>query len=134
MRKTPEFKAKRKVYRQRPDVRVVERDRRRLRKAMLRREAYRADGTISEVLSLEGKFTRADWLALLKEFDHSCAYCGVETKMTFEHLTPLSRGGKNQKGNIVPACLPCNSSKQDRTVEEYAPDRAQEIRDRAMLN
>lgn len=133
MRKTEEFKAKRKVYRKRPEVRAVELDRNRLRKAVLRRESYR-DGTITEALSLEGKFTRADWLALLKEFEHSCAYCGEETRMTFEHLTPLSRGGTNEKGNIVPACLPCNASKRDRTVEEFAPERAVEIRARAMLN
>jgi len=122
-----------RTYTKRPEQRPILRDRWRLKRAILRAETYK-DGVIQAATQIEGKFTRADWLALLKEFDHACAYCGTETKLSLEHLMPLSRDGKTEVGNIVPACIPCNSSKRDQTLEEFVPNRAAEIRERARLN
>ena len=58
-----------------------------------------------------------------------CWYCGcnvdpyagqVTAKLfVVEHQTPLSRGGTHDIGNLVPACLSCNSQKGDKTLEEY---------------
>ena len=47
---------------------------------------------------------------LLEQFDGRCAYCRA-TATTWDHLTPIARGGKTEPGNIVPACISCNSSK-----------------------
>jgi len=33
---------------------------------------------------------------------------------TFDHIVSLSRGGDHSPSNTQPACLHCNSSKQDR--------------------
>ncbi len=44
-----------------------------------------------------------------------CHYCGEKFKpdeLTMDHLIPISRGGKNNKGNVVPACKPCNNKKK----------------------
>lgn len=44
-----------------------------------------------------------------------CHYCGEQFKpaeLTMDHLVPMSRGGKNNKGNVVPACKPCNTKKK----------------------
>lgn len=44
-----------------------------------------------------------------------CYYCRkkVESKnLTMDHVIPLSRGGKSQKGNIVPSCKDCNNKKK----------------------
>jgi 5-methylcytosine-specific restriction endonuclease McrA len=132
-RRTAAYKEWERQHNQKPHVRAVLRDRWRLKAARVKAETYK-DGVIVRSLEMEGEFTRADWLALLKEFEHSCAYCGAETRLTMEHLTPLSRKGKNEVGNIVPACLPCNASKGDKTLEEFAPDQAAEIRQRALLH
>lgn len=54
-----------------------------------------------------------------------CAYC--ETPVVGlpdpEHVTPLSRGGRNDRTNLVAACRACNSDKNDLTLTEWATDR-----------
>jgi 5-methylcytosine-specific restriction endonuclease McrA len=44
-----------------------------------------------------------------------CHYCGqlVPAKeLTMDHIVPIARGGRSVKGNVVPACKPCNSKKK----------------------
>ena len=59
---------------------------------------------------------------LLKAQENRCFYCGEDMGNTpsLEHLTPVSRGGDNQRYNLVYACKSCNSKKHDKTLEEYA--------------
>jgi len=45
-----------------------------------------------------------------------CYYCHQKFKpsdLTMDHIVPISRGGKNNKGNVVAACKPCNLKKKD---------------------
>lgn len=45
-------------------------------------------------------------------FGHLCAYgCGRDGG-TWDHIWPVSRGGQSRPGNLVPACISCNSSKK----------------------
>lgn len=49
-----------------------------------------------------------------------CAYCGaIEGPFQFDHLYPVSRGGRNIAANIVVACTPCNQAKSDKTLVEW---------------
>ena len=52
----------------------------------------------------------------------TCFYCGKKmgSEATVDHLTPVSRGGDNQRWNLVWACRSCNSKKNAQTLEEYA--------------
>lgn len=43
-----------------------------------------------------------------------CQYCGEETKLTFDHVVPRSKGGDTSWTNIVAACDPCNLRKGSR--------------------
>jgi 5-methylcytosine-specific restriction endonuclease McrA len=56
---------------------------------------------------------------------HACAYCHLPAKglPDPEHVTPLSRGGRNDMSNIVAACRPCNTDKGDLTLEEWQAER-----------
>jgi 5-methylcytosine-specific restriction endonuclease McrA len=45
-------------------------------------------------------------------------YCPAEAS-SWDHVVPVSRGGRTEPGNVVPACLPCNSSKNDGEVFEW---------------
>lgn len=47
-----------------------------------------------------------------------CFYCG-NVATTKDHKIPKSRGGRNTRDNIVPACEPCNNLKGSRTVAEF---------------
>jgi hypothetical protein len=47
----------------------------------------------------------------LAEFDSLCAYgCGREAS-TWDHVWPVSLGGRSHAANLVPACGSCNSRK-----------------------
>lgn len=74
---------------------------------------------------------------LFRRDRHTCAYCGGEfgfLKLTRDHITPASRGGRDVWMNVVTACRHCNGIKRNRTPEEagieliyapYIPNRAE---------
>ena len=44
-----------------------------------------------------------------------CYYCEKSfhpKELTLDHITPIIRGGKTTKGNVVPCCKECNSNKK----------------------
>ena len=50
-----------------------------------------------------------------------CYYCEQEFEpavLTMDHKTPISRGGKTTKGNVVVCCKTCNSEKKYLTPAE----------------
>lgn len=55
---------------------------------------------------------------LMEEFDGKCAYCG-KPATSWDHIEPVSKGGDTTPGNVVPACLTCNSSKKTSDVIEW---------------
>ncbi|QDX82370.1 restriction endonuclease [Denitratisoma sp. DHT3] len=61
---------------------------------------------------------------------HICAYCGEElpgSRLTRDHVQPVSQGGRDNWMNVVAACRGCNQQKSGRTPEQarmellYAP-------------
>lgn len=70
-----------------------------------------------------------------KKFQHSdrCAYCGIEVsteadpysdnKANVEHKQPIARGGSHTLDNLVTSCRVCNSSKSDKTLQEFTVER-----------
>lgn len=55
---------------------------------------------------------------LVEYFDGKCVYCGGDGN-TWDHIVPVSKGGDSTPGNIVLACLSCNSSKHNYDLEEW---------------
>ena len=49
----------------------------------------------------------------IADFNNCCAYCGSSGKLCIDHFIPLSSGGSDCIGNMIPACIGCNCSKQD---------------------
>lgn len=86
-------------------------------------------------LSIEERYDyscrRREWNALkardeklktniLKKSNYRCWYCGKENEsLTFDHIIPIIRGGKNNIENLVASCKKCNSSKRELTVNEW---------------
>ena len=45
------------------------------------------------------------------EWNRKCVYCNSEEDLTLDHIIPQSKGGKDEKTNVVCACKKCNYSK-----------------------
>ncbi|GAA0379832.1 hypothetical protein GCM10010319_67960 [Streptomyces blastmyceticus] len=64
--------------------------------------------------------TRRDLARLWDRYGDMCAYCGEKSQSLHqEHIIPISRGGDDSIGNLVPACPDCNLAKGDRTLMEW---------------
>lgn len=74
-----------------------------------------------------GDFTLTQLLHQFARQGHACAYCkqSIAGLPDPEHVSPLSRGGRNDMSNIVAACRMCNADKNDLTLIEWAMHRAQ---------
>ncbi|MDQ3896191.1 MAG: HNH endonuclease [Actinomycetota bacterium] len=55
--------------------------------------------------------------AVFARDDNRCQYCGAAAE-NIDHVVPRSRGGEHVWENVVAACRPCNSRKEDRSVHE----------------
>lgn len=71
-----------------------------------------------------GKVTAGEWNAILESHGNFCHWCKADgIRLEMDHVTPISRGGLHEAGNIVPACRPCNASRGNRYS---SPPRLQE--------
>jgi 5-methylcytosine-specific restriction endonuclease McrA len=72
------------------------------------------------------RLSMAEWLPLVAhvvERDGGrCTYCGDTENLTADHVVPLTRGGTNDPSNLTACCVPCNTKKGNRLVEELPPD------------
>ncbi len=48
---------------------------------------------------------------------HRCQYCGAAAE-NIDHVIPKSKGGTHTWENVVAACRPCNTRKEDRYLHE----------------
>ncbi len=55
--------------------------------------------------------------AVFARDEHRCQYCGA-TAENIDHVIPRSRGGTHTWENVVAACRPCNTRKEDRYLHE----------------
>lgn len=62
------------------------------------------------------KILDKEWRRLYRS---PCFYCGAVDAGTVDHVIPISRGGRQSIGNLVPACGSCNSSKHDKLLVEW---------------
>jgi 5-methylcytosine-specific restriction endonuclease McrA len=56
--------------------------------------------------------------------DGICHHCGADVgarSLTMDHLVPIIRGGRSTRGNVVPACKPCNDAKKHSLPYEWDP-------------
>ena len=53
--------------------------------------------------------------------NNCCQYCGEKfplSELTFDHVVPVSKGGRKDWENIVSSCITCNRRKGNRTPAE----------------
>lgn len=77
---------------------------------------------------------------VLEKFGRQCAYCRRgETAFELDHICPRSRGGSNRVSNLALACHACNTSKGNRTAQEFGHPEVeaqakQPLKDAAAMN
>lgn len=87
---------------------------------------------VSSILATEGEI-RSTWKhfykyspplnnhALFARDAHICLYCGgqfYDRDLSRDHVTPISKGGKDKWTNVVTSCKRCNNHKAGRSPEE----------------
>jgi hypothetical protein len=65
------------------------------------------------------------WMAIRRRIfgrdQRTCRYCGrKDGSLECDHVIPVSRGGGHEDNNLATACLPCNRSKKDKLLSEWA--------------
>lgn len=74
------------------------------------------------------RITPEDHRRLLLRYRNECAYCRTKlgewgrsshNSLQWDHIVPLSRGGDDSIGNIVPSCRSCNLSKSSSLLVEW---------------
>lgn len=87
----------------------------RIRNSNNRRKAMHRNAPVNDL-------TAEQWTEIKAAYRQRCAYCGKKPKkLTMDHVQPLARGGSHTVSNIVPACGPCNSSKNAGPAPDYQP-------------
>lgn len=87
----------------------------------------------SAIIANGGKYTAEEFINLCNRYGNKCLRCGAKTKLTVDHVIPLSIGGTNSIDNIQPLCASCNSRKHKK-IEDYRtvtePRRGDDVQNR----
>lgn len=80
----------------------------------------------NEVPGCFGEWTWSQFMHVARRFEYRCAYCDIVIigLPDPDHVVPVSRGGPNVVGNLLPSCRPCNSDKRDLSLSAWEIDRA----------
>jgi len=75
----------------------------------------------ARALGDDGVLTVSDVLHKLQETNYCCYWCNspLGERFDIEHIKAFARGGKNAADNIVVSCRSCNSSKGQRTLDQW---------------
>jgi 5-methylcytosine-specific restriction endonuclease McrA len=76
--------------------------------------AIRSAARVLKQLLIEEQVLDGEWVI--------CFYCKCTISASeshLEHKRPISRGGKNTKGNLALSCAPCNLKKGRKTDDEF---------------
>jgi 5-methylcytosine-specific restriction endonuclease McrA len=73
-----------------------------------------------------GRHTWQEWQELKERYNYKCVYCKISesklekkwgnkfSKLTEDHIIPISKGGSDYITNIQPLCISCNAKKKDK--------------------
>jgi hypothetical protein len=91
------------------------------------RNASQKSNHRAQVYGVPGILLPVDVLRIYNSGLWCCVYCGRRCQcspgepnnMTLDHVVPLSRGGTNDRWNIVPACPECNQAKDSQELSTW---------------
>lgn len=115
-RATPEGKEKERAYRKEYYRAHKDKENERSRQAKINNREYfqlKEQERNARIRHARGKMpvTAKAWEMLKDDYGGRCAYCNKIASLEMDHIVPITRGGKHEIENIVPACKSCNSRK-----------------------
>jgi len=112
---TPETRARKRIYNKSEKGRKAHLKYRRSEKGKtsLRAQVLKRRARIAKV---DGNLSALDIRKVKNHFDR-CVYCGEKESLELEHIDPISKGGNNDKWNVVLACRACNMNKFNKPLE-----------------
>ena len=66
----------------------------------------------------DGKVKISDMRYVVDLYGGRCVYCDGPYQV-IDHILPVRLGGKNNRGNLAPACQKCNGNKGAKTVAAW---------------
>jgi hypothetical protein len=95
------------------------------------------DGYLFNLQTSSSSEAKRMWRQSIREkWNHKCAYCESEEKLTIDHIIPQCKGGSDFLTNVVCCCHECNQLKSHTDWEEwyynqefFSEERYQEILD-----
>jgi 5-methylcytosine-specific restriction endonuclease McrA len=94
-------------------------DRRAAQKARLRQwqqdNAAYVSAKVMERYRKQERLSKDEAQSIFSYYGTQCVYCGA-LATGFDHLHPVSKGGRNIAENLAPACFPCNARKHNRPI------------------
>ena len=107
-----------------PEIREFQREwfqrnRERLNAYLRERYKHKREQILARIIARARSYvvahTQTQWEAKKAEYDHRCAYCGIQPqRLEKDHVVPISKGDPltvDRIDNIVPACRSCNARK-----------------------
>ena len=64
-----------------------------------------------------GSYTGDEFIELCDYYGNICLCCGLERKLTADHVIPVKHLGSSNIDNIQPLCKSCNSGKGTKTID-----------------
>lgn len=60
--------------------------------------------------------------SIFQRDNYTCQYCGAYgVHLECDHVIPVAAGGGHENDNLITACLCCNRSKRDKTLDQWVP-------------
>jgi 5-methylcytosine-specific restriction endonuclease McrA len=66
-------------------------------------------------------------LEAIKIHGYMCHYCRSTMNIVLDHKVPKCDGGNNDVDNLLPCCSGCNSSKRNKSYDEFIEWREAEL-------
>lgn len=97
------------------------------RKAKASAQASTLATPIDELKELDYYNVRENRLKVYERDNYHCRYCNKQLTRftaTLDHIHPVAQGGDNSFGNLVTACLDCNSRKNVKPLGDFLAKQA----------
>ncbi|QLE42290.1 HNH endonuclease [Nostoc sp. C052] len=69
--------------------------------------------------ALRVPYSASELTVHFQAFGNECIYCSTKENLTVDHVIAIAKGGCDALSNILPCCLSCNCSKQDKDYLEW---------------